>query len=198
MVRRLRCLFAISMTFTGATSAAAAAAPEWFVNGKPLPVGVVLPVTTNGKLKMFLEDHDFRETVSKIKCTVSDAEKIQNTQSGGIDEITSWTFAGCTFKPSPCASGETPELVAEKLPWQSELRERTPITDNLLMSVSVRCSGKVFVALGGELGPKVGKSKLTFFPGEPLFSGGGHFYLLYVSGTDRLKGPAGAQKITAQ
>jgi hypothetical protein len=193
-MRRLPCIFTIAMAFTGSTSAAAAAMPQWFGNGKAIPVGVVEPVATHGMLKMALNNENERETVSTIRCTVSDAEKIQNTPTGGIDEITSFTFAGCTFKPSPCTSGGTPELVAERLPWQSELTAQTPIADNLVASVSVRCSGQVLVPLGGTVGPRVGKSALNFF-GEPLF--GPHRYEMAIQGMDRLKGPKGNQRISA-
>jgi hypothetical protein len=165
--------------------------PWWYSNGKLLKEGEVEPVTTSAALTM-------RSGETTTKCKVRDKETIENPIGGGAgtDEMTEYVLSGCATKPSPCV-GTKEEIVARKLPWHTHLTYGPPIRDVIEgIELEVKCGGTLLDTFTGELSPAVGKSKLEFGAGSGALEDGlknqGTF-----TGTDKLTGPPGDEKITA-
>jgi hypothetical protein len=194
IMRRPLGALALALILAAASTASAHAAPQWLSNGKPTPVGVVVPVATKGKLSMTLiETRTGR--ASSIRCRLTDEEKIHNAPSGGTDEFTSFAFSKCTFKPSPCPAGATAGLTPQ-LPWRSDLVAGSPIKDAFQALVRLSCGGKSLISLEGVLEPQVGMSTLTFSAAGGSLAGPPD-YVMQISGIDKLKGPKGDRTITA-
>lgn len=156
----------------------------------PAPV----TVTTKGNFTLTVP-------LTVIKCKVTDAEEIWNPAGGGAgqDLVTAFTLSGCKAKGSSaaCPKGAV-EVLANGLPWPSELIPGTPIRDEIQkVRLVVRClAGTAPDEFEGTLTPEVGNGALIF--GGP--KGGTLLDPLLnpmtVAGKDTLTAPPG--KITSK
>jgi hypothetical protein len=165
--------------------------PHWYSNGKLLNEGEPEPVTTSGTLV---------SKVGEIKttCKLKDKEIIENPKGGGAgtDEMTEFVLSGCKAAPSPCPGKTKLEIEAHKLPWATHLTA-APTRDVIEgIELEVRCSGSLLATYTGTLTPTVGSSTLEFGPGSGELAGSSGVSAT-ITGTDKLKGPAGDEKITA-
>jgi hypothetical protein len=176
-------------------SAAAAAPPHWFSEGK-LVGSETVPVKTYGKLIFHLTQFG-----GVVECKVKDSETITNPPTGGpgTDEMLAFRLMGCKSLPgTPPICTTKIEVIALGLPWHTHLAEEPPapgVRDVFEgVALEFRCKkGMNYGVFSGRLNPKVGNSVLEF-EGEQL-SGG--FGTVTVTGIDKLHGPAGDKKITA-
>ncbi len=180
-----------SATMFGVVPAVAQAVPSWYSNGKLIPAGEIVPVETSGALTFKVEKHT-------VKCSLKDFETIENDPNlTGLDLIQRFSLAGCTSKVPLCPTGAQAEIIAEALPWKSRLLAGPPIKDEVAgMLFNVICGGAVIDFYHGTLFPEVGNSVLKFGAGSGvLLNSKGN--PVKVTGSDKLKGPPGDQKITA-
>jgi hypothetical protein len=165
--------------------------PWWYSNGKLLKEGEAESVTTSGTLTTRVGEFT-------TKCKVHDKEIIENPIGGGAgtDEVTEYVLSGCAAKPTPCI-GTKQEIVAHKLPWLTHLTYGPPIKDVIEgIELEVKCGGALLDTFTGELAPTVGTSKLEFGAGSGALEDPGKTKATFT-GTDKLIGPPGDEKITA-
>jgi len=195
---------------------AARAAPHWYSNGKLIKEGEVVPLTTTSNaLKFHVSGSDYD---IKLQCALRDQETITNPTGGGpgTEEVTEFALSGCSGTNKPervteplCPAGVEPEVITEGLPWLSRLIPGPPIRDEIVAGPGVsgeaivlapRClvlgNYQYFDLFSGILIPTVGNSVLTF--GTAVELRDIHEHIVTVTGKDKLKGPPGDQKITAQ
>jgi len=181
----------VAVTMFVVAPAVAQAVPSWYSNGKLIPTGEVVPVETSGVLT-------FKVEKTTIKCSLKDFETIENDPNlTGLDLIQRFSLTGCASKVPLCPTGAQAEIIAEGLPWKSRLLAGPPIKDEITgILFSVRCGGVVIDVYHGTLFPEVGKSILKFNAGSGvLINLKGN--PVKVTGSDKLKGPPGDEKITA-
>jgi len=181
----------VAMTVFVVAPAVAQAVPSWYSNGKLIPVGEVVPVETSGALIFQVEK-------KAVKCILKDFETIENDPNlTGLDLISRFSLTGCASKVPLCPTGAQAEVIAEGLPWKSRLLPGPPIRDEIAgMMFRVVCGGAVIDVYHGTLFPEVGKSVLKFGAGSGvLINSKGN--PVKVTGSDKLKGPKGDEKITA-
>jgi hypothetical protein len=173
------------------TPAIAQAAPQWYSNGKLIPAGEVVPVQTNGALT-------FTVAKKSIKCMLRDFETVENPAGGpGTDLMLRFALTNCVSKVPLCPTGAQAEVTAEGLPWFTRLIAGPPIRDEIAgIILTVHCGSVVIDVYTGTLFPEVGKSVLKFNAGSGTLVDSGGF-AVKVTGTDKLKGPPGDEKITA-
>ena len=173
-----------------ATVASPPCLPHWYSNGKLLNEGEAEPVATSGSVV-------FKVGEITTKCKLTDKEIIENPKGGGAgtDQMTQFVLSGCKAAPSPCGTAKL-EVEARKLPWATHLTAG-PTRDVIEgIEFEVRCSGSLLVTFTGTLSPTVGSSTLEFGASSGEL-GGSTGVSATVSGSDKLKGPAGDEKITA-
>ncbi len=167
-------------------------AVHWFSNGKLLAEGERESVATSGSLAAQVAE-------TTTKCKVKDREIVENPKGGGagVDEMTEYVLTGCVAKPSPCPAKVKEEIIARNLPWLTHLIQGPPIRDVIEgIELEVLCGGSPVATFFGQLMPKVGKSTLEFGAGSGELEGPGGVKATFT-GTDKLKGPPGDEKITA-
>ena len=189
--------------------------PHWYSNGTLIPEGQVEPVASSGELTLQVPGSKLTVT-----CKVKDKGTIVNPAGGGAgtDETTEVVFSDCSGKASPCSSGKTSWCCNKKTPSPcpkgtsielsspgGSLRTHLvwapgqPVRDVIEgIVLEVRCSnGTVLDTYKGTLMPTVGNSVLKFGPGSGELEdpAGGKATL---SGSDKLKGPKGDERITAK
>ena len=189
--------------------------PHWYSNGKLIPEGEVEPVPTSGELTLQVPGSKL-----SVTCKVKDKGTIVNPPGGGAgtDENTEIVFSSCSGKASPCSSGKTSWCCKKKSSSPCEKGSKIeisspagtlrthlvathgqPIRDVIEgVVLEVKCSnGTVLDTYKGTLMPSVGSSVLQFGAGsgelEEALGG-----KATVSGSDKLKGPKGDEKITAK
>lgn len=182
-----------------AATAQAGPAPHWLSDGTTI-VGNPVPVKTSGKLSF-----TFTQFGTTITCKVTDEELIQNPASGGpgIDEMTAFRLSMCKEQRGTTTRLCTPptkiEVTALGLPWRSKLVAEPPIVRDEIegLTLEFKCTkgGTNYGPYTGTLKPKVGNSVLEFEGAAGL---GGTFGTVLVSGSDKMKGPQGDKKITAE
>ncbi len=190
---------ALSVGVLAAGSAQAGPTPHWFSDGM-LISGNPVPVKTSGKLEF-----DFTQFGVTVTCKVADAETIQNPASGGpgTDELTAFRVSMCKESrgaPAPlCKAPTKMEVVALGLPWKSHLVSEAPVVRDVIEGVVLefKCTkgGMNYGPYTGTLSPKVGNSVLEFEGGAGL---SGTFGTVLVKGKDKMTGPKGDKKITAE
>jgi alpha-tubulin suppressor-like RCC1 family protein len=157
--------------------------PHWYSEGKRTAEGEVVPVATSATLSF-----DVPGVSAPVKCKVKDRETVTNPVGGGagVDEVQEFLISGCTTKSSPCP-GSKLELIARALPWLTHLLPGPPIVDVIERAdVEARCSnGTVLATMQETLTATVGSSVLDLSTG-------------FMTGADKLTGPAGDLKITAR
>jgi hypothetical protein len=168
--------------------------PHWYSNGKRIAENTPENVTTTGTL-----EYHSSNAVTLI-CKVKDEEIVENPLGGlaGTDEMVSLSQT-CKINPA-CPKGDKLVVVSTSLPWPSELIEGPPIRDEITgISVEVKCVGPKpsSVTYTGTLTPEVGSSTLVFGAGSGSLNGS-NSTTATVTGTDKLKGPPGDTKITAE
>jgi hypothetical protein len=185
-------LLAIAMLAV-APALAQAAPPMWYSNSKLIPAGEVVPVETKGVLTFKVP-----ATKTTIKCQLADFEQISNTEKGGVDKMLRFSLSGCASRAPVCPTGAPAQIEALLNPyWLTRLVEGPPIRDEIAnMMFVVRCGTVVVDSYSGTLFPEVGNSVLKFNAGSGTLTDSGGFPVT-VTGTDKLKGPPGDQKITA-
>jgi alpha-tubulin suppressor-like RCC1 family protein len=191
---------AISAGYVNSLAHGAPSPPvHWYGNGKIIKQGVAAPASTKGALTfLYVAPETKRE--SAIRCKVKDAETIANPSGGGtgVDELTAFAPSRCSAKSSPCPKGAKPEITARKLPWAAHLSAGSPMREVLGgVELEVNCSGVPLATFTGTLMPAVGSSVLQFGAGSGELTGPGGSKVT-VAGTDKLKGPKGATKLTAK
>ncbi len=180
-----------------AATPALAAEPYWTSNGKILKEGQQETVSTSGSLAFALSNGG---AIRTVKCKVTDVEVVENPLGGGagVDEMTAFSLTNCAGKVPPCTTSAITATVGG-LSWSTELFGPAPIRDEILgIEIEFKC-GTTFIGLyEGELTPSVGASVLTFGPGSGQLEESGSGHTATVSGTDKLKGPTGDTKISAE
>jgi hypothetical protein len=181
----------VAMTVFVVAPAVALAVPSWYSNGKLIHAGEVVPVETSGALTFHVEK-------KAVKCKLKDFETIENDPNlTGLDLISRFSLTGCTSKVPLCPTGAQAEVIAEGLPWKSRLLPGPPIRDEIAgMVFRVVCGGTVIDVYHGTLFPEVGKSVLKFGAGSGVLANS-KGNPVKVTGSDKLKGPPGDEKITA-
>ncbi len=189
--------------------------PHWYSNGTLIPEGQVEPVTSSGELTLRVPGSKLTVT-----CKVKDKGTIVNPAGGGAgtDETTEVVFSSCSGNASPCSSGRTSWCCKKKTSSPCEKGSKIelsstggslrthlvaapgqPVRDVIEgIVLEVRCSnGTVLDTYKGTLMPSVGNSVLKFDAGsgELEDSSGGK---ATVSGSDKLKGPKGDERITVE
>ena len=167
--------------------------PWWYSNGKLLKEGEKESVTTTGVTTAHVGE-------TSTKCKVKDVEQIENPVGGGagVDLMQEYIVTGCAAKPSPCPAKQKVEIIAHGLPWHTHLVGGPPIRDVIEgIELEVLCSGKPLDIFTGTLSPLVGNSVLEYDAGsgslfDPLKNPA------TFTGSDKLKGPPGDEKITAK
>lgn len=135
-----------------------------------------------------------------IKCKLKDSESIENPVGGaaGVDQMTAFELAACKGVPSPCPPKQAITVRPLGLSWSSELIAGSPITDEIEgIELEVRCKNAFLDLFEGTLAPNVGNSKLEFAASSGELEDGGNNKMT-VTGIDKLKGPPGDTKITAE
>lgn len=180
-------------------AAAHAEGAQWLSEGKLIPVGQVVNVTTSGKLTITIRESS-KKTILKTTCMVSDLENISNSREFGLDEMKEIGFFGCTEKTDPCLE-KTEIHVFAKPPWSSTLEFKEPsfIDEWDKVRLEVKCAiGTDYGLFEGTLTPEVGKSVLKFSTKRGSLFEPKNGYFGYVSGSDKMTGPPGDKKITAE
>jgi len=104
-------------------------------------------VKTHGRLELFVE-----ALGQKIKCFTTDAGHVWNEGGVGKDEITKFVNTQCITEPkcSPVA------VVAEKLPWQTELFEEAGVIHDRVTGIQVKVAcGVILTPFSGTLTPLI-------------------------------------------
>ncbi len=186
----------LALAMLAAMPALAQAEPYWTSNGKVLKEGQSEPVKTAGALTFTLAG------LGTVKCKLKDEELIENPlgAGAGTDVMTLFQLTGCTGKPPPCTtSAITAVLLSGSM--TTELFGPPPIRDQIEgLELEFKCTkgGAHIGTYEGELEPEVGASVLTFGAGsgeleDPITKKGAT-----VSGSDKLTGPPGDTKISAE
>jgi hypothetical protein len=173
----------------------------WLSNGTPIPAGTTEPVATHGSLKLTAEGGEI-----EIACALTDKENVTNHEGGGLatDEMTEFTLSGCQqLRAVVCQPGETLEVNPGKLPWQTTLLTEADEISGMELRVECNKGGvkTLFADLTGTLRPRF-PVNATFFEftsstGELQNIGGELGKLPFnVTGTDKLTGPPGDEKVT--
>lgn len=196
MKRRLFICIAplLAIAMLAVAPALAQASPQWYTNGKVVLPGEVVPVETKGVLTFKVP-----ATKTTIKCNLADLEQIYNNAAEvGQDTMVRFYLSGCASKAPVCPTGAPAEVESLLNPsWLTKLIAGPPIRDEIAnMLFVVKCGSVVIDTYSGTLFPEVGKSVLKFNAGSGTLINGGGFPVT-VTGTDKLKGPPGREKITA-
>jgi len=193
-----------SPAFTGldfsATVTSPPCEPWWYSNKKLIKENERVPVATSGVITahtvIFNKE---KEEVVTIKCKKKDKEIVYNPEGGGAgrDEVTEFELSSCVAKPSPCPRGTKIEIIARNLNWPTHLIAGPPIRDVIEgVEFEIRCSGSPLDTFKGTLMPTIGNSVDVFGAGsgeleDPLKN------KATFTGTEKLTGPKGDEKITA-
>ena len=176
---------------------ASSPSPKWYSDGEQIAQGQKVNVATSASLTLRLLQQTGEPT---IKCKLKDSETVENPVGGGagVDEVTAFTLSGCKTTSTSLCRGKLFEFTASNLPWRTHLIDGSPITDELEgieLLGSCTAPGEV-VRLEGTLTPAVVGSALDFSTSSGKL--GGNYGQASVTATDKLKGPKGDTKITAQ
>jgi hypothetical protein len=187
-----------SATVTTPTPASECGENQWYSNGKLIPAGEVVAVSTTGELtfKHFVVEE------FEVNCKLTDTETIENPGSGvaGAGKLTSITFSPCVYG----GRGQLPgnpigpcTVAADGLPWNMGLPHGTPATEEIEnMEVEVVC-GPYHETYTGSLVPLVGPSVLTFTLATGDL-GNQSTPTSPVVGYDEMQGPEGDETITSE
>jgi hypothetical protein len=181
------------------TAEAPGSEPHWYSDGEIIGDEPPVSVATHGTITL----HAMAGAL-EVTCKVRDSDTIENPAGGGagIDEMTSFVLSGCKAPASVCSHGEKLEVRADA-PLSTRLLAGTPIRDEVAgIELKVICrkgsSETVLDVLTGSLTPEVGASILDFGAGSGELEESAGPDKATVTGTDKLKGPAGDRKITAR
>jgi hypothetical protein len=131
-----------ALALWGAAPAVAVETPQWyeFVEGGKSPITSNKEIKwTNGKITL---NYNLQGIIDEVSC--------KDTGSGvvkpkGAGEITKWTISSCVTERGSCSS---PGLVAERLPWTTELSYVSGKIVNLIKGTRpefrLQCGGKPF------------------------------------------------------
>jgi len=198
MNKKLLTSLVVAIAAFAATPAIAQAEPsQWLSEGKPIPIGESVNVTTLGKLTITVRSAT-GPIIARFKCVVSDLETVSNTANGGVDEMKEINLTGCTVSPTPCAEGGIPTITGIP-PWTSSLGNTEPFIDTWSgVKFEVKCpTGASPGTFTGTLTPEVGKSVLKFTTKRGMLTEPVSGDKMVVAGGDKLIGPPGDKKITA-
>jgi hypothetical protein len=167
--------------------------PHWYSNGTRLAEATPEVVESSGSVTL-------QSGSGVVKCTLKDHETIENPLGGsaGVDQMTAFELVKCKGKSSACV-GAVITIHALGLPWNTELLAGTPITDEIEnMELEVKCGTSTLGVFEGTLTPATSttKSRLEFSAASGQLELGPE--KLTITGIDKLKGPTGDTKITAE
>ncbi len=167
--------------------------PHWYSNGTRLAENTPEVVESSGSMTL-------QSASGIVKCMLKDKETIENPTGGsaGVDEMTAFELVKCKGKSTTCP-GAIITLHALGLSWSSELIASTPITDEIEnIELEVKCGTATLGVFEGTLTPATSttKSRLEFSAASGQLELGTE--KLTITGIDKLKGPAGDTKITAE
>jgi hypothetical protein len=167
--------------------------PHWYSNGTRLAENTPEVVESSGKMTL-------QSGSGLVNCMLKDKEKIENPLGGsaGEDKMEAFELVKCKGKSSACP-GAIITIKALGLPWNSELIAGSPITDEIEeMELEVKCGTSPLGVFEGTLTPATSttKSRLEFSASSGELELGPE--KLTITGIDKLKGPSGDTKITAE
>ena len=172
---------ALAAVVLACAPALAQAEPHWYVNSVRLAEGKPKVVKTAGQIS-------FTNTATGVvvRCTVIDAEQLENPVGGGagVDLMKAFKITKCGPNPCPIRSGTTQAplvVTALNLPWPTKLVEVPPIADEISgIEIRFACKGTtISQTYSGTLSPWVQLGDLEF--NSPIT---GMLGLLAVNGID--------------
>lgn len=161
------------------------AAYHWYSNGVRLPFnGAKVAVATHGTLTLA------NAKIGTLTCTVKDKGNIWNASSSepGKDEITEFVNHPCSSEQCPVE----PEVIAEGLPWPTELAAG-PRIKIAGIKVRVICDSLVNVVFSGSLSVKFINNEPSYaeFDSESGTLENSELGTATVTGKDYIEGPEG-------
>ena len=133
----------LAVTALASAPALAQAQPHWYINNVRLAEGKPKAVKTGGQIS-------FTNTATGVvvRCTVVDAEVLENPVGGGagVDLMKAFKITKCGPNPCPAKKSGTTQaplvVTAGNLPWPTKLVEVPPIADEISgMEITFACKG---------------------------------------------------------